>query len=94
MGRFCLAYQNSFCTVCVERCPIPNAIVSARGIPRVDPALCDGCGLCVKLCPALEPAIRLFPRPPQAAEHLRTNPVAEPSRPRHLDPFLKQQEIA
>lgn len=51
-GRHCLAYQGSFCSTCRERCPIPGAIVVERGLPRVNPALCDGCGICHDLCPA------------------------------------------
>lgn len=47
----CLA-STSFCTVCSERCPVPGAIVVELGRPRVDPAHCDGCGVCVGVCPA------------------------------------------
>lgn len=48
----CLAWQRSFCSVCVERCPAPGAILVAQGKPRVDPARCTGCGICVAACPA------------------------------------------
>ena len=51
-GRHCLAYQGSFCSTCRERCPIPGAIVVERGLPRVNPALCNGCRICHELCPA------------------------------------------
>ncbi|MBE2214858.1 MAG: hypothetical protein IAE82_13375 [Opitutaceae bacterium] len=51
-GRHCLAYQGSFCSTCRERCPIPGAIVVERGLPHVNPALCDGCRICHDLCPA------------------------------------------
>jgi len=48
----CLAYR-SFCSACAERCPLPNAIVvDALGRPRVDESLCDGCGVCLTVCPA------------------------------------------
>ncbi len=47
-GRFCLAFQNSFCSTCVERCPVPGAISVERGLPRIDPAICTGCRICRK----------------------------------------------
>jgi ferredoxin len=62
-GRFCLAYRHSFCSVCRERCPVPGAVVVERGLPRIDPALCNGCRICHDVCPAPVNAIRLVPRP-------------------------------
>jgi len=48
----CLAYR-SFCSACAERCPVPTAIVvDALGRPRVDESLCNGCGVCLTVCPA------------------------------------------
>jgi Pyruvate/2-oxoacid:ferredoxin oxidoreductase delta subunit len=61
-GRFCLAYRNSFCSVCSERCPVPGAIVTERGFPRVNPALCTGCAICHDLCPAPRNAILMIPK--------------------------------
>ena len=58
-GRFCLAYQHSFCSTCVERCPVPGALVMERGLPRVKSDLCTGCGVCHDLCPAPRNAILL-----------------------------------
>ena len=63
----CLA-TRSFCSVCVERCPIPGAIVVALGRPRVDPAQCNGCGRCVVTCPAPVLAFELVPRVPKEKE--------------------------
>ncbi|MBS0657053.1 MAG: 4Fe-4S binding protein [Verrucomicrobia bacterium] len=62
-GRFCLAYR-SICSVCVERCPVPGAIVTERGIPRVEAAHCTGCGVCAQVCPAPRNAILQVPRRP------------------------------
>lgn len=47
----CLAH-GSFCTVCAERCPVEGAIVVELGRPRVDETRCNGCGICVGVCPA------------------------------------------
>jgi ferredoxin len=57
----CLAWQGSFCTTCVERCPIPGAIVMEAGRPRVVAERCDGCGTCVRVCPAPLNAFELRP---------------------------------
>jgi ferredoxin len=58
---FCLAWQGSFCSTCVERCPIPGAIVMEAGRPRVVDERCDGCGTCVRVCPAPFNAFELRP---------------------------------
>lgn len=63
-GRHCVAYQGESCTRCLERCPIPGAIIHEHQLPRVEPDLCTGCGLCLEVCPVKEDAIRLVPRPP------------------------------
>ncbi len=68
-GRHCLAYQGSFCSTCRERCPIEGAIVIERGLPRVMPALCDGCGICHDLCPAPTNAILMARKPSLPAAH-------------------------
>ena len=54
----CLA-SGSFCSVCVERCPRPGAIVVETGRPRIVAAACDGCGRCIAAGPAPVLAIRL-----------------------------------
>jgi Na+-translocating ferredoxin:NAD+ oxidoreductase RNF subunit RnfB len=63
-GRFCLAY-TSFCSVCVERCPVPGALPSQGGIPMVAPEICTGCGVCQEVCPAPRNAVLLIPRRPR-----------------------------
>lgn len=68
-GRFCLAYQHSFCTTCSERCPVTDAIVIEDGYPRIVPDVCTGCAICHSVCPAPEAnAIRLIPRRPAPAK--------------------------
>lgn len=60
-GRYCLAYQSSFCSVCYEQCPEPGAIVTQRGAPRVVADFCTGCGICRDVCPAPVNAILMAP---------------------------------
>lgn len=62
-GRECLAYRHLSCTVCSEHCPEPGAIIVERGIPRINPAACTGCGICHDVCPAPTNAILLIPTP-------------------------------
>lgn len=59
-GRYCLAYQNSFCSVCSERCPEPGAIETKRGIPSIVADSCTGCGICYDVCPAPKNAILML----------------------------------
>lgn len=60
-GRFCLAY-TSFCTVCAERCPVPDAMKVEKGIPMVVADACTGCGVCHDVCPAPTNAVLVLPR--------------------------------
>ena len=50
-----------FCSVCLERCPEPGAVVWQDATPRVVADRCTGCGECVRVCPAPEPACSLRP---------------------------------
>lgn len=61
-GRFCLAYLRSFCSTCVERCPVPGAVVVENHLPRIVPDLCTGCGICHEVCPAPRNGILIVPR--------------------------------
>lgn len=63
-GRFCLAYQGSFCSVCYERCPVPNALQLNEGMPRVVLETCTGCGVCHEVCPAPQNAVLITERRP------------------------------
>lgn len=60
-GRFCLAL-TSFCSACVERCPVPGAMKKERGMPMVVADLCTGCGICQDVCPAPRNAVLLLER--------------------------------
>lgn len=70
----CLAHSGSFCTVCSERCPVPNAIEVVAGKPRIREDVCTGCGVCANVCPAPTNAIVTMPladRPKPADEGAR-----------------------
>lgn len=48
----CLAY-NGGCTLCLEKCPYGALTLDLAGRPVVDEGLCNGCGMCEAVCPAL-----------------------------------------
>lgn len=79
LDRFCLAWQGSFCSVCVERCPEPGAIVTEQGKPRVAADLCTGCRICHDLCPAPSNAIFLVARRPRGGMLGKTVNETRPS---------------
>lgn len=79
LDRFCLAWQGSFCSVCVERCPEPGAILTEMGKPRVNPDMCTGCRICHDVCPAPKNAVFLVARKPRPGMIGRT--VAETAPP-------------
>lgn len=60
----CLGGSPSFCSTCVEHCPIEGALELTQRAPRVNAELCDGCGICERVCPAPERAIVVLPRLP------------------------------
>ncbi|MEM9415072.1 MAG: 4Fe-4S dicluster domain-containing protein [Planctomycetota bacterium] len=57
----CLAYQGSFCTVCHEQCPTPEAITLDQAKPTINLDTCTGCGVCHYACPAPTNAIAIMP---------------------------------
>lgn len=61
-ARHCIALPPGFCRACVERCPLPGAMSVSNGVPMVNAAVCDGCGLCAEICPAPRKAILLLHR--------------------------------
>lgn len=73
-GRHCLAL-TSFCSVCLERCPVPGALRLVNGMPMVVPDACTGCAVCRQVCPAPTNAVLLLPRQPC------TRTVSNPSWP-------------
>lgn len=57
----CLAHQGTFCTVCHEQCPTPDAITLDQGRPTLHLDQCTGCGVCHYACPAPTNAIAIMP---------------------------------
>jgi Na+-translocating ferredoxin:NAD+ oxidoreductase RNF subunit RnfB len=68
-GRYCLAYQGSYCTLCYENCPVPGAIGLDDGLARVVLETCTGCAICHEVCPAPTNAILITPRRPGLGGH-------------------------
>lgn len=81
LDRFCLAWQGSFCSTCIERCPVPGAISTTMGKPCVNPDLCTGCRICHDVCPAPKNAVFLVPRKPGPGMIGRTVTETAPSSP-------------
>lgn len=64
-GADCMA-SSCGCFSCCERCPAEAVtIIVGQGI-RVDALRCDGCGICVQVCPTSPRSIVLVPRERQS----------------------------
>lgn len=63
VARHCLAYQNSFCSVCREHCPMKGAIKIENGRPFIVADQCTACGICSEVCPAPTNAILMLESP-------------------------------
>ncbi|MGH9369149.1 MAG: hypothetical protein ACRD3M_15920 [Thermoanaerobaculia bacterium] len=61
--ELCAAWSGSDCRLCAALCPRPGAVDWNGGGPRVEAALCDGCGICLASCESAGSpgAIRLVP---------------------------------
>ncbi|MDR3763886.1 MAG: 4Fe-4S dicluster domain-containing protein [Acidobacteriota bacterium] len=50
----CIPWQWGGCTRCFEKCPEKAIRLDDQKRPYIDPAKCNGCGLCEQICPATE----------------------------------------
>jgi len=51
--EICIAWDTAGCTICREECPYDAIMLDDLRRPIVVPEKCNGCGKCVKACPAL-----------------------------------------
>lgn len=48
----CIALRTGACRICEEKCPYDAVTLDEHNVPVIDPAICNGCGLCENVCPA------------------------------------------
>lgn len=58
----CLRDTGGECTICVDTCPVPEAIALVDGMIEVRPLTCTGCAVCEHHCPTSPKAIRVIPK--------------------------------
>jgi len=66
----CLPYQGPECGACDGSCPVDGALSWEQFKPKIDSALCTGCGLCREACIVEPKAVQieaLQPEPSQPA---------------------------
>jgi len=92
----CLNRLSTTCSVCVERCPVPEAIGFVGDLPEVNERLCTGCGYCQHVCPAPQNAILILPnadRPTTRALDLSASGPQEIELPELREAELDEDEL-
>jgi len=58
----CFAYQGHFCSSCINSCPETGLAICTDdfGRPIINNEKCNGCGICISVCPSEIPAIRIL----------------------------------
>jgi ferredoxin-type protein NapG len=51
--KTCIAWDSGGCVVCKSACPYNAITLDGQSRPVVDSIMCNGCGICEKVCPAL-----------------------------------------
>lgn len=66
-GSECFA-GSCGCLSCLERCePQAISLVIGQGV-KVDASLCNGCAVCVEICPTTPRSLAMVPRPSDQVE--------------------------
>jgi ferredoxin-type protein NapG len=77
----CLAHQDTFCTVCLEHCPVEGALTFEYNVPIIHQETCTGCGVCQHVCPAPVNAILILPLRDRPSAPVSGEPSTEPTSP-------------
>ena len=58
----CFAFQGHYCSSCINSCPKAGLAIYAdeKGHPIINKDECNGCGICINVCPSEKPAIRIL----------------------------------
>lgn len=85
----CVAWDWAGCRVCVDECPVEEAIMlDDQDRPVVDETLCDGCGRCEEVCPSA--SLRAYD---QLAQDKGIVVVSRQSRAAHISGSLLGLEL-
>ncbi|MBC8214271.1 MAG: 4Fe-4S dicluster domain-containing protein [Candidatus Marinimicrobia bacterium] len=59
--EICHSFNERLCYTCVTNCPKTGEAIAMnkKGNPEINNELCNGCGICIQVCPAEESAIKI-----------------------------------
>jgi len=67
----CWAVMGQPCDYCVTECPVGPSALGLDGLHPVVGEACVGCGMCVHICTATTPALRIEPAHARVAQETR-----------------------